>query len=107
MTKMCRNCIYFPDSGDIPTHFVKTVVSQGHLAPLPLHTCPVYWDHDAALRIYPLPDLVVVGDKFDPFCAEEQSCKVVNPGSFCKTDFSFKTYIPATRELEDSQVPGD
>ena len=72
VTKMCRNCIYFPDSGDIPTHFVKTVVSQGHLAPLPLHTCPVYWDHDAALRIYPLPDLVVVGDKFDPFCAEEQ-----------------------------------
>ena len=55
-------------------------------------------------------DLIQVnfpGDKFDPFCAEEQACKVVNPGSFCKTDFSFKTYIPATRELEDSQVPGD
>jgi DNA polymerase epsilon subunit 2 len=49
--------------------------------------------------------LVVTGDKFDPFCAEEHGCKVVNPGSFCKTDFSFKTYVPATREVEDSQVP--
>lgn len=55
VTKMCRNCIYFPESGDIPTHFAKAIVSQGHLAPLPLHTCPVYWDYDAALTLYPLP----------------------------------------------------
>ncbi len=107
VTKMCRNCVYFPESGDIPSHFARTLTSQAHLAPLPLHTCPVYWDFDAALRLYPLPDLVVVGDKFDPFSASEHECRVVNPGSFAKTEFSFKTYIPHSGEVEDSQVPAD
>ena len=67
VTKMCRNCVYFPESGDIPSHFGRTILSQGHLAPLPLHIIPTYWDHDRALWLYPVPDLVVIGDKFDPF----------------------------------------
>ena len=46
VTKMCRNAIYFPESGDIPTHFAQTIACQGHLAPLPLNTAPVYWDFD-------------------------------------------------------------
>ena len=67
VTKICRNCVYFPESGDIPSHFGRTILSQGHLAPLPLHIIPTYWDHDRALWLYPVPDLVVIGDKFDPF----------------------------------------
>ena len=38
--------------------FVKTMLSQAHLCPLPLHVRPIYWSFDAALRIYPVPDLV-------------------------------------------------
>lgn len=105
VTKLCRNCIYFPESGDIPGHFAKTLTSQGHLTPLPLHTCPIYWDYDRSMYLYPLPDLVVVGDKFDPFSSEVHSCKIMNPGSFGKNDFSFKTYVPKTKEIEDCQVP--
>eukprot|EP00095_Tigriopus_kingsejongensis_P007588 maker-scaffold417_size177606-snap-gene-0.41 protein:Tk07588 transcript:maker-scaffold417_size177606-snap-gene-0.41-mRNA-1 annotation:"hypothetical protein LOTGIDRAFT_218232" len=105
VTKMCRNCIYFPESGDIPTHFAKTLVSQGHLAPLPIHICPIYWDYDRSMYLYPLPDLVVVGDKFDPFLAEQFQCQIMNPGSFAKTEFSFKTYVPKTGEIQDSQIP--
>lgn len=105
VTKMCRNCIYFPESGDIPTHFAKTLVSQGHLTPMPLHTCPVYWDYDRSLFLYPLPDLVVTGDKFDPFNSEQLGCQIINPGSFGKNNFAFKTYVPRTKEVEDSQVP--
>jgi DNA polymerase alpha/epsilon subunit B len=71
VTKICRNCVYFPESGDIPSHFSRTILSQGHLAPLPLHVIPTYWDHDRAMWIYPLPDLVVVGDKFDPFTTSQ------------------------------------
>ncbi|CAB4060017.1 POLE2 [Lepeophtheirus salmonis] len=54
VTKMCRNCIYFPESGDIPTHFSKTIISQSHLAPLALHICPIYWEHDAAMSLLSL-----------------------------------------------------
>ncbi len=71
VTKMCRNCVYFPESGDIPTHFGRTILSQGHLAPLPLHIIPTYWDQDRSMWIYPVPDLVVIGDKFDPFTTNQ------------------------------------
>jgi len=108
VTKMCRNCVYFPENGDIPSHFGRTLVSQGHLAPLPQHICPVYWDYDRSMWIYPLPDVVVIGDKFDPFTTESiQGCTIVNPGSFAKNAFAFKTYVPKTRVIEDSQIPPD
>lgn len=107
VSKMCRNCIYFPESGDIPSHFGRTLVSQSHLAPLPLHVCPVYWDFDRSMWLYPLPDLVVSADKFDPFVTEHSGCTIVNPGSFAKNDFSFKTYLLKTRQIEDSQIPDE
>ena len=107
VSKMCRNCIYFPESGDISNHFTKTLISQGHLAPLPLHTCPVYWDFDRSMYLYPLPDLVVIADKFDPFQQQMMQCNVINPGSFGKNDFAFKTYFPKSKKIEDCQVPDD
>jgi DNA polymerase epsilon subunit 2 len=107
VTKMCRNAIYFPETGDIPNHFAQTLACQGHLAPLPLNTAPVYWDFDRSLYLYPLPDLVVTADKFEPFSAEHLHCKFINPGSFQRCDYSFKTYIPSTGKVEDSQIPGD
>lgn len=107
ITKMCRNAIYFPEDGDIPTHFARTLTCQGHLAPLPLHTSPVYWDYDRSLYLYPLPDLVVTADKFEPFTAQNLDCQVINPGSFQRQDFSFKTYVPSTKTVEESQIPDD
>lgn len=35
-----------------------TVLHQSHLAPLPLPSCPLYWEFDHALRIFPLPHTV-------------------------------------------------
>ncbi|KAK7507055.1 hypothetical protein BaRGS_00001906 [Batillaria attramentaria] len=81
VTKMCRNCVRFPADGDIPTHFAKSLVSQAHLCPLPLHVCPVYWAYDCGLRLYPLPDLVVCADKFDPFSTRSADCNIMNPVS--------------------------
>ena len=106
-TKLCRNAIHFPETGEVAEHFTKTITCQGHLAPLPLPTVPVHWDHDRALYLYPLPDLVVTADKYEPFAAENLGCKVINPGPFAKHDFSFKTYVPSTRAVEDSQVPAE
>ncbi|KAB0374771.1 hypothetical protein FD755_013263 [Muntiacus reevesi] len=80
VNKMCRNCVRFPSSNlDIPNHFVKTVLSQGHLTPLPLYVCPVYWAYDYALRVYPVPDLLVIADKYDPFTLTNTECLCINP----------------------------
>ncbi|XP_025103951.1 DNA polymerase epsilon subunit 2-like isoform X1 [Pomacea canaliculata] len=106
VTKMCRNCVRFPTDADIPLHFTKSVISQAHLCPLPLHVCPVYWAYDAGLRLYPLPDLVVCADKFDPFTQSHADCTVTNPGSFPRSDFSFKVYYPVSGEVQDSRIPG-
>ena len=63
------------------SQFAKSLVSQAHLCPLPLHVCPVYWAYDCGLRLYPLPDLVVCADKFDPFTRKSADCNIMNPVS--------------------------
>lgn len=103
--KMCRNSIHFPETGDIPEHLMKTLLSQCSLSPLPLGVQPLYWKHVDALNLYPLPDLVVIADHFQPYTRSHQDCQMVNPGSFPRTEFSFKVYIPGTRTVEDSQIP--
>lgn len=105
INKMCRQCIHFPsDVADMPTQFVKTILSQAHLCPLPLHARPSYWAYDYTLWLHPLPDLVVVGDKCDPYSVQSNGCTVINPGSFLNTGFEFKVYIPSTRTVEDSKI---
>ncbi|XP_042224054.1 DNA polymerase epsilon subunit 2-like [Homarus americanus] len=108
VAKMCRNCVYFPaNSDDIPAHFAKTLVSQGHLAALPLHVLPVYWGLDHCLSLHPTPDVIITADKGDSFTTTHNQSIIMNPGSFAKTDFSFKVYMPATRQVEDSQIADD
>lgn len=68
---------------------------------------PTYWDFDDALSLYPLPDLLVVGDNSTDFQKTHAECTVVNTGSFPRSKFSFKLYIPGTKTIEDSQIPDD
>ena len=105
MSKLCRHCVRFPsESADLPNHFTKTLLSQAHLCPLPLHARPVYWSHDHSLRLYPIPDLVVIGDKSDPFTVTSTGCTLTNVGSFAQSGFEFKVYVPALNQVEDSKV---
>ncbi|XP_045655123.1 DNA polymerase epsilon subunit 2 isoform X2 [Ursus americanus] len=107
VNKMCRNCVRFPSSNlDIPNHFVKTILSQGHLTPLPLYVSPVYWAYDYALRVYPVPDLLVIADKYDPFTSTNTECLCINPGSFPRSGFSFKVFYPSNKIVEDSKLQG-
>nr|XP_019591612.1 PREDICTED: DNA polymerase epsilon subunit 2 isoform X2 [Rhinolophus sinicus] len=107
VNKMCRNCVRFPSSNlDIPNHFVKTLLSQGHLTPLPLYVCPVYWAYDYTLRVYPVPDLLVIADKYDPFTLTNTECLCINPGSFPRSGFSFKVFYPSSKTVEDSKLQG-
>lgn len=104
---MCRNCVRFPSSSmDIPNHFVKTILSQGHLTPLPLYVSPVYWAYDYALRVYPVPDMLVIADKYDPFTVTNTDCLCINPGSFPRSGFSFKVFYPSNKTVEDSKLQG-
>lgn len=102
--KMSRNCVHYPSDNDIPSHFAKTVICQGHLCPLPLHVEPIYWAYDYTLRTYPLPDLIVCADKHDPFSVTQVECTVTNPGSFPRSNYSFMVYWPTTKQLEVSRI---
>ena len=103
--KLCRHCVRFPSkTADLPTHFAKTILSQAHLCPLPLHSRPVYWAFDHTLQLYPLPDLVVVGDKCDSFTVTSGESTVTNPGSFVRSGFEFKVYMPVSGLVEDSKI---
>ncbi len=87
--------------------FVKTLICQAHLSPLPLHVVPIYWNYDHVMRLYPLPDLVVVADKQRAYTHTNSECTVINPGSFPFNNFSFKVYVPSTKQVEDCAIPNE
>ena len=57
----------------------KTIICQAHLSPLPLHVTPIYWNYDHVMRLYPLPDLVVVADKQKAYTHTHSDCTVISP----------------------------
>ncbi|XP_064467493.1 DNA polymerase epsilon subunit 2-like [Ornithodoros turicata] len=108
LAKACRNAVHLPweqeSTVDLPKLYTKTLASNSHLVPLPLAVSPVYWDWDFALWLNPLPDVVVCADKHDSYAIHHSECLFFNPGSFPRSDFSFKVYLPASKTLEDSQI---
>lgn len=86
-----------------PQLLAHTLLDQGHLAPLPMTIRPIYWELDHAMRLNPIPDLLVLADQAEQFNYNYRDCNVTNPGSFV-TDFSFLAYRPATRSVEFSRV---
>lgn len=49
---------------------------------------PIYWNMDASLSLYPLPDLIVIGDPSKPFEIQQQGCAVINTVDIHSLDFS-------------------
>lgn len=107
LKKMQRNAVLPPKAGpedqDITEQLIITVMEQAHLFPMPAHVKPVYWELDHALRITPLPHLLVLADRVDQFSWTHVDCNAVNPGSF-SSDGSFLVYRPASRQVEFSRV---
>jgi DNA polymerase epsilon subunit 2 len=87
----------------ITEHLVKTIMDQGHLCPIPQAVRPVHWEYDNALRIYPLPDVVILADHYNQYDSCYEDTIAFNPGSF-PADFSFVVYRPATRVTEFSRI---
>ncbi|KAF9931098.1 DNA-directed DNA polymerase epsilon, subunit B [Linnemannia zychae] len=68
LNRLLRNCIV-PPCGDvvIQKQLVRTIIDGAHLCPLPLTTRQISWAHDHALRIYPIPDALILADKFEAY----------------------------------------
>jgi DNA polymerase epsilon subunit 2 len=117
--KMRRHCLLEPredndedemmsgGSGQqqLSRHAIKTVLDQSHLSPLPLSASPIYWQHDHALRLYPFPDALIVGDRVDQYYENYEECDAINPGPF-SNGFNFVVYRPIG-EVEGNETKAD
>ncbi|PIO55680.1 hypothetical protein TELCIR_22933 [Teladorsagia circumcincta] len=56
------------------------------------------------MSLHPLPDLLVVADKFRSFAEIQADTVVCNPGSFSNGSFGFHVYLPFERKIEDSAI---
>ena len=87
-------------------HMQATVLRQAHLCPLPLQVQPVFWEHDHALRLSPMPDVVVIGENEEQYEYRDEALDAaaplfLNPGSFA-TSLDFVIYAPATGDVSFS-----
>lgn len=104
--RMRRSCVVPPSSeetSDLFEHMVATVLQQSHLCPLPLSLQPIFWDYDHALRLYPLPDVVVIADSAEQKTFKYEGVTVFNPGSF-SVDKTFTYYLPSSLETDENLV---
>ncbi|TFK75812.1 epsilon DNA polymerase [Pluteus cervinus] len=105
MSRMLRNIVGVkPDarSDDLKRFLVQSILDQSHLSPFTINIQPVLSDYDHALRLYPLPTVVVLADKYDRFKITYTGCHVFNPGRFVGTSsFTFSAYKPAESNSEE------
>ncbi|KAG0175875.1 DNA-directed DNA polymerase epsilon, subunit B [Apophysomyces sp. BC1021] len=78
---------------------------HGHLCPLPLSSRPMYWAFDHAMRLYPLPQAVVLADQCDNYGITYEGTHCMNPGSFPNSQFSWSVYYPAHKTSERCALP--
>jgi DNA polymerase epsilon subunit 2 len=107
LRRMMRHVVIAPNraenSLDLNEQLVQTLCDQAHLFPLPSTAKPVHWELDHAMRLTPLPDLLILADKTEQFKHEYEGCLAVNPGSFA-VDASFLFYVPATKDAQFSRI---
>lgn len=86
---------------------VKTVIDQAHLCPLPLSVRPVYWSFDNALRLFPLPDLLILADEYDGYMQTYADCTAVNPGAYkmpsVSPSLSLPSFVCASLRISDAR----
>lgn len=87
----------------IPVQFelvCKTVADQAHLAP---NESNVLWRFDSALRMIPLPHVVILCDRTEQWHCQYKGTNFLNPGSFT-TGGTFLWYTPCDGEFVLNQV---
>ncbi|KAK0521797.1 DNA-directed DNA polymerase epsilon, subunit B [Tilletia horrida] len=108
MSRALRNTIRLKDEmeeGALKRFLVSTLLDQAHLCPFAQHIRPTLWDFDHTLRLYPMPNALILADKYDRFELTYEGCHVFNPGSFKGNAYGWATYYPATGRAERSELP--
>lgn len=114
--KMCRNMcvdvlrdtksIKDGEPMDLPKHLVQTILDQAHLCPFPMNVQPIIWEHDQALRLYPMPTATVLADNYPAYDLTYEGCHVFNPGSFGLGGRPvWAIYEVASRTSQQSELP--
>lgn len=113
-SKMCRNVIDTlkdptaatdDETIDITKYLVQTILDQAHLSPFAISVSPVIWEHDQALRLYPMPTALVLADSYPAYNLTYEGCHVFNPGSFgVGSRPVWANYHVATRMSEQSEL---
>eukprot|EP00546_Thalassionema_frauenfeldii_P020643 CAMPEP_0178907690 /NCGR_PEP_ID=MMETSP0786-20121207/7512_1 /TAXON_ID=186022 /ORGANISM="Thalassionema frauenfeldii, Strain CCMP 1798" /LENGTH=430 /DNA_ID=CAMNT_0020579519 /DNA_START=171 /DNA_END=1463 /DNA_ORIENTATION=+ len=86
-------------------HAIKTVLDQGHLCP---HQPAVFWQYDHALRLYPLPDAILLGESTEQYYETYAECDVINPGPCASgSAFPFVVYRPVASVEVDGSTKSD
>ncbi|EFJ19040.1 hypothetical protein SELMODRAFT_111965 [Selaginella moellendorffii] len=104
--RMRRLCIVTPSDEETTEpfeHLVATITHQSHLCPLPLTSQPIVWEYDHAMRLYPTPHTIVLGDRTEQKLFKYMGVTAFSPGSF-SVDGTFAAYRPATQEVELSSL---
>jgi len=101
-SRLMRHAIREPNQ-NLPEQTVKTILSQSHLAPFPQRISPIFWGWDHALRLFPLPDLLVLCDSHEGYNLNLSGTMCINPSSFNRNG-NFNLYYPKERSVDDSQV---
>lgn len=93
-----------PESMDVPSQgfvrqeMVRLLFDQAHLLPIPLQDSNILWSFDHSLRLYPLPDAVIIGGSTQPFETMYQGCQFISSGSFSRS-FAFHSLYPVSGEV--------
>lgn len=89
-------------SQPLHSRMVKTIFDQGHL--LPIARAPIYWDCDHALRLYPLPQaLVLGGSTLSEYHEMYEGCDAIHPGCFSRNG-KYAIYSPHRGEGFDDTM---
>uniref|UniRef100_A0AC34RKY3 DNA polymerase II subunit 2 n=1 Tax=Panagrolaimus sp. JU765 TaxID=591449 RepID=A0AC34RKY3_9BILA len=100
---ICRNAIKIPsETNQLVPAFCQTILSQRHFSPLPIHISPKLLHQDQCFQLCPLPDVLILADRFQSFSFSNSDCTILNPGSFSRSDFEFFVYYTSSRVAEAS-----
>ncbi len=80
-------------------HLCATLLQQAHLCPLPLEAQPVVWAHDTGLRLYPLPDALLLADTAPSAHFTFEGTVCINPVRRCSARLCVPSPDWETRRL--------
>eukprot|EP01064_Diplonema_japonicum_P012724 TRINITY_DN20102_c0_g1_i1.p1 TRINITY_DN20102_c0_g1~~TRINITY_DN20102_c0_g1_i1.p1 ORF type:complete len:547 (+),score=69.87 TRINITY_DN20102_c0_g1_i1:61-1701(+) len=102
--KLMNHCLLPPLQEPSDVTLIKTLADQAHLLPLPPRFAPISPAFNAAMQLYPLPNIVILIDREKPWASSYKDCLFVNPGCFSRTG-SFLTYRPSDGAHQLNAVP--